>query len=204
MPPRLKHAQIPRCLVTITTIADHHRRPTATTTPRREAGFSYVIEGIPSSQISDWTAYLATALENYDVNLDWWIQNAERASLGLKCPYTFFEMSIMSATFSAESTATVWSTLTAPFSGPFDQAVWGTLIAMTFLTSVLYYLLESKVNEIDVEPEASRFTQYTRIVYLGAAEFVGGENFAPQTGWGRMVVLSFNGAHGVLAVIFQW
>ena len=70
--------------------------------------------------------------------------------------------------------------------------MWFTIVAVTVLTSALYFWLEAAENENDVPPEASLAVKLSGVLYLGAAQIAGGEGFAPQTGWGKMLILSYS------------
>ena len=156
------------------------------------AGFEFDIVGIPSAEISDWSSYLGTAVRHYDANMDWWLQTAERAASGIKCPYTFLEMSILSATLASADEPSFMETAVSAFDGPFHPNVWFTIVAVTVFTSALYFWLEAAENETDVPPESALVVRLTGVLYLGAAQIAGGEGFAPQTGWGKMLILSYS------------
>ena len=158
----------------------------------QRAGFEYEISGIPSAEIDDWTVYLYESLSSYDVNLDWWVQNPQRAALGMRCPYEFLDMSIMSSTYIRYKDSTLMDDLLRSFMLPFQPLVWLWLIFITVATAIFYFVLEDGQNPTDMPPEISRLERMTSVIYLGACEMVQGtEGLSPKTGKGKLVVLSF-------------
>ena len=158
----------------------------------QRAGFEYEISGIPSAEIDDWTVYLYESLSSYDVNLDWWVQNPQRAALGMRCPYEFLDMSFMSSAFIRYKDSTLMEDLLRSFTLPFQPLVWLWLCVITIATGIFYFVLEDGKNPADMPPEISRFERMMNVIYLGAIEIAQGtEGFTPQTGKGKLVVLSF-------------
>ena len=158
----------------------------------QRAGFTYQITGVNWEAIGSWTEYLVSSMYLFDGNLDWWLETPSRVARSVKCPYRFLDMGIMSATFASEETTSTMDDLERLFVGPFQPMVWLYLILITFFTSGLYFALENGINQTDCPPEMQLLDKLSRVLYLGANEFVQGEEgFSPRTGFGRMVVLSF-------------
>ncbi len=158
----------------------------------QRAGFEYAIDGIDSANINDWTGFLIDSLRHYDGNLDWWVANTERIAMGARCPHMFLDMSIISSVLATNRETSVFDDFARAFVGPFRPMVYFWLVLITLATAGTYFVLEMDHNSNDVPPEDSRANKFLRVLFLATNEFVqGSEGFAPQTGFGRAVSVSF-------------
>ena len=150
----------------------------------QRAGFTYQITGVNWKRSGRGPEYLVSSMYLFDGNLDWWLETPSRVARSVKCPYRFLDMGIMSATFASEETTSTMDDLERLFVGPFQPMVWLYLILITFFTSGLYFALENGINQTDCPPEMQLLDKLSRVLYLGANEFVQGEEgFSPRTGF---------------------
>ena len=157
------------------------------------AGFAYTIERITPAEFGGltWGEYLRSSASLYDANLDWWWQTAARSALGLRSPLGFLDMSLVASAYDRTADGLTWAQFWS-FAAPFDAALWALIAASTALTSVIYLALEQKHNQVDVRPGADLSERVGNILYLGYAQFTGGGGFAPETGWGKGLLLSYS------------
>ena len=78
------------------------------------------------------------------------------------------------------------------FAAPFDPLLWVLILAATAVTSGLYLVIEAKRNQVDIRPGAKVPEKVGNILYLGYAQFTGGGGFAPETGCGKGLLLSYS------------
>ena len=78
------------------------------------------------------------------------------------------------------------------FAAPFDPLLWVLILAATAVTSGLYLVIEAKRNQVDIRPGAKVPEKVGNILYLGYAQFTGGGGFAPETGFGKGLLLSYS------------
>ena len=77
----------------------------------------------------------------------------------------------MSATYAHFDNQPLLDTMQRAFTGPFTTSVWFVLISSTLVTSALYFFLEHRANDGDVDPQGSRLEQALRVravTHLGA------------------------------------
>lgn len=156
------------------------------------AGFTYEIVRITSAEFEGrtWSEYLDHSVRKYDANLDWWLQTSSRSRNGIRSPYAFLDMSIVASEFKQETTfdyEKFWS-----FAAPFDPLLWGVIVATTGLTAVIYLLIEQKRNQSEIRPGAALSEKLGNVLYLAVAQFTGGGGYAPETGFGKGLLISYS------------
>ena len=123
----------------------------------RRAGFEYTIKAIPLDTFSgmSWTEYLDTSTTVYDANLDWWLQTNSRSRMGLRCPFTFLDLSLSASMMMKNKKPKFWDTFWK-FASPFTQELWGSFLAASIATTVTYWFIEIKTNQEDLDPDQAR------------------------------------------------
>eukprot|EP00403_Amphidinium_massartii_P004114 CAMPEP_0178378160 /NCGR_PEP_ID=MMETSP0689_2-20121128/4284_1 /TAXON_ID=160604 /ORGANISM="Amphidinium massartii, Strain CS-259" /LENGTH=499 /DNA_ID=CAMNT_0019998223 /DNA_START=72 /DNA_END=1567 /DNA_ORIENTATION=+ len=159
------------------------------------AGFNYTVHVIDTAALGSnfsWTDLLVNSTRSFDVSMDSWIVVPQRIALGLRPPYSFLDRTLVTAKHSEEEETSLQDDLTA-WSLPFTPALWMTFVAVSIGTAFLYFGLEAEKNTEDLGGHhRGAFTRFLDAQYLGLVLFTQSGGYAPHTGWGKLLVLTYS------------
>ena len=102
-----------------------------------------------------------------------WLQTELRTNRGLVTPYAFLDMSL-EATKSGVREEDTWFETFTNFTRPFAPLSWCVFVALSLVTGLCYFLLESRQNTDDVDEHAGLVSRVLTCVYLSLMQPTGG------------------------------
>mmetsp|Transcript_23890 Transcript_23890/g.59509 ORF Transcript_23890/g.59509 Transcript_23890/m.59509 type:complete len:538 (-) Transcript_23890:370-1983(-) len=162
-----------------------------------QAGFTYTITSHPLSAFEpdlSWTAYLDSALNKYDLSLDWWLSTDARWKKRIRTPYPFLDLSLVSGTYGAVAESSmvqrIWE-----ITNPISPNLWIVFLIVSIITSLLYFFVERHIDgDISQTSPGSRAwcREVMDTVWTGFIQFTGGGAFSPNTISGKALALTYS------------
>eukprot|EP00403_Amphidinium_massartii_P007770 CAMPEP_0178383898 /NCGR_PEP_ID=MMETSP0689_2-20121128/7237_1 /TAXON_ID=160604 /ORGANISM="Amphidinium massartii, Strain CS-259" /LENGTH=484 /DNA_ID=CAMNT_0020004129 /DNA_START=306 /DNA_END=1760 /DNA_ORIENTATION=- len=167
----------------------------------RRAGFTFTVYAVDVNDANfmqnrqdwTWTQLLVNQTKLFDVAMSEWLVTAERMNEGLRSPYAFLDRALLAVGYASDDEETSVSDDLIRWTDPFTVGLWLTFLGISVMTGILYYFLEKDKNYDDLgEPDRGVLPRMLDAQYMGLALFTQGGGFAPATGAGKLLILTYS------------